>query len=101
MPFLPPSSLSFLFRCLAPLHSSSADSDGLQITLQKALRGELWPSVFKGHGKLDEAAAADVSKQLLLERFGSEHPGFDFSQAEVNGTIPDARTFMGGLKYTS
>jgi len=26
-----------------------------------------------------------------------EHPGFDFSQATVNGGVPDAREFMGGI----
>ena len=38
-------------------------------------------------------------KKLLLERFGSENPGFDFSGADVNGMVPDAKTFMGGMKY--
>ncbi len=36
---------------------------------------------------------------MLLERFGEEHPGFDFSQAALNGTVPDPRTFMGGVSY--
>ncbi len=70
------------------------------MTFQKARKGELWPCVFKGHGALDEAAVAEVQKKLLLERFGKEHPGFDFSGAEVNGSVPDARSFMGGMKYT-
>jgi hypothetical protein len=37
-----------------------------------------------------------VQKRILLERFQEENPGFDFSGAEVNGTVPDPRTFMGG-----
>ena len=42
----------------------------------------------------------EVKKQLLLERFGEENPGFDFSGAKVNKQIPDARTFMDGPSYT-
>jgi hypothetical protein len=34
----------------------------------------------------------------MLERFQEEHPGFDFSDAEFNGQVPEARTFMGGVK---
>ena len=35
----------------------------------------------------------------MLERFGEENPGFDFRGAEFNGNVPDARNFMGGVKY--
>lgn len=28
-----------------------------------------------------------------------QHPGFDFSSAEFNGQVPDARSFMGGVKH--
>ena len=38
-----------------------------------------------------------MQKKLLLERFGEEHAGFDFRDAEINGNVPDARTFMGGM----
>lgn len=37
---------------------------------------------------------------MMLERFKEEHPGFDFSGADFNGQVPDARTFMGGMKET-
>ena len=30
----------------------------------------------------------------------AQNPGFDFSGAEFNGEVPDARSFMGGVKYT-
>lgn len=30
----------------------------------------------------------------------SQNPGFDFSGADFNGQVPDARSFMGGVKYT-
>lgn len=68
------------------------------MTLTKARKAETWPSVFVGHGELDEAAKADAHRQMLLERFQGEHPGFDFSGAEVTGEVPDPRTFMGGVK---
>jgi hypothetical protein len=28
-----------------------------------------------------------------------QHPGFDFSGAEFNGQVPDAREFLGGVKH--
>jgi hypothetical protein len=37
---------------------------------------------------------------MLLERFQEENHGFDFSDAEINGNVPDPKTFMGGLKYS-
>jgi len=40
-----------------------------------------------------------VQKKMMLERFAEEHPGFDFSGAEFSGSAPDARAFMGGVKY--
>lgn len=35
----------------------------------------------------------------MLERFQEENPGFDFSNAEFNGMVPDPQKFMGGVKY--
>jgi hypothetical protein len=60
----------------------------------------MWPSVFVGHAPLDPVAIQETNKKMLLQRFGEEHPGFDFSGAEVSGSAPDPRTFMGGVKYT-
>lgn len=40
-----------------------------------------------------------TKRQMMLERFQEENPGFDFSGAEFNGSAPDPRTFMGGVKY--
>ena len=58
-----------------------------------------WTSVFPSHSSsLNTVQAEGVRKKLLLERFESENPDFDFSQAEFNGTnVPDPRTFMGGF----
>ena len=39
-----------------------------------------------------------LKKKLMLERFQEENPGFDFSGADFNGQVPQARTFMGGPK---
>lgn len=69
----------------------------LQITLTKARPGETWPCAFVGHESLDAAAEEADRRQMLLERFQLEHPGFDFSGAEVTGSVPDPRTFMRNL----
>ena len=75
------------------------DGGELTLTLTKARKGETWPCVFAGHGALDPVAEAGVHKRMLLERFAEEHPGFDFSQADVTGNVPDPREFMGGVRY--
>ena len=75
-------------------------SDGeLEISLQKAAKAETWDSALLGHGKMDPFTRSEVQKKLMLERFGEENPGFDFSGAEFSGGAPDPRNFMGGVKY--
>ena len=91
----------FLDEALACACSSgeshwTLDAGELTLTLTKASRGETWPAVFAGHGRLDAAEEAATHKRLLLERFGEEHAGFDFSGADISGTVPDPRSFMGG-----
>jgi hypothetical protein len=71
----------------------------ITINLQKMRKGEMWESALKGHGELDPLTKEEDKKKLMLERFTEENPGFDFSNAEFNGQIPDARKFMGGVKY--
>lgn len=85
--------------CVAKESFWNLDEGELTLTLTKARKGETWPSVFVGHGTLDAAEETETHKKLLLERFQEEHPGFDFSQATVNGTVPDPRNFMGGVSY--
>ncbi|DBA04815.1 TPA: hypothetical protein N0F65_004452 [Lagenidium giganteum] len=75
------------------------DGGELNINLQKMKKGLTWSSVFVGHGELDPLAQEATRKQMMLERFQEENPGFDFSNAEFNGSAPDPRTFMGGVKY--
>ena len=65
----------------------------LHVSLEKGMEGETWLSAILGH-ELDAVTAQEDQKRLLLERFQNEHPGFDFSQAQVNGQAPNARTFL-------
>jgi hypothetical protein len=82
--------------CVVKESTWTMEDGVLLFTLTKARKAETWPSVFKGHGKLDTAAEAEAHRKMLLERFNEENPGFDFSNAQINGTVPDPRTFMGG-----
>jgi hypothetical protein len=72
----------------------------LVIELQKAQKGVRWGCLFQGHGTMNPLEEETLKKKLLLERFQEENPGFDFSGAEFNGQVPEARTFMGGPKTT-
>jgi len=76
-------------------------SDGeLHIQLAKAEVGLAWTAATVGPHDEDEMSASEAEaerERLLLERMEREHAGFDFSQATVNGTVPDARHFMGGV----
>ena len=71
----------------------------LNINLQKMRKGVTWSEALRGHGQLDPMTQQEDQKRIMLERFQEEHPGFDFSGADFNGQIPDAREFMGGVKY--
>ena len=93
-PFL---SESLASTCKAKESLWEFEAGEMTITLTKASKAETWPSVFVGHGALDPLAEAQAHKKMLLERFGQEHPGFDFSSAEVSGSVPDPKTFMGGF----
>jgi hypothetical protein len=83
--------------CVAKESLWGFEDGELTVTLTKAAKGETWPCVCEGHGSLDALAETEAHRRMLLERFGQEHPGFDFSGAEVTGTVPDPRTFMGGI----
>ena len=43
---------------------------------------------------------AKVVSWVSMAGAGTQNPGFDFSGAQMNGTAPDAREFMGGVKYS-
>jgi hypothetical protein len=74
------------------------DDGEITITLIKAIKAETWLSVFKNHDQLNHFQKEEMQKKMLLERFQEEHGGFDFSDAEVSGNVPDPRTFLGGIK---
>lgn len=86
-------------QCITSESFWMIEDDELVITLQKMRKGETWSCACQGHGQLDPLTQSEQSKKILLERFQEEHPGFDFSQAEMNGMVPDAREFMGGISY--
>ena len=77
----------------------------LVIYLAKANKAEVWEKALKGKegssaaAVLDPFAKQEVQKEMMLERFQAENPGMDFRGAEFNGSVPDPRTFMGGVKY--
>lgn len=74
------------------------EENKLHILLTKAIKGEMWSYVIKGHKCLNAVDEDNTKKKILLERFQQEYPNFDFSSASFNGQVPDARTFMGGIK---
>lgn len=83
------------------------DGGVLNVVLAKARRGETWEGALRGKdnltgvgGEVDPLTKQQMQKDLMLERFQEENPGFDFRGAEFNGEAPDPRTFMGGVKYS-
>ena len=71
------------------------DRKQLVIVLQKRLRHESWESLLAGQHVLDPITKDKMDKQMMLEKFQSENPGFDFSGAEFNGNLPaNPQTFM-------
>ena len=86
--------------------------DVITIYLQKVAKGMVWEAPLRGRNNnndtsressnsiLDPISLQDVQKSLLLERWQEENPGMDFSDATFNGgSIPDPRTYMGGIGY--
>mmetsp|Transcript_23728 Transcript_23728/g.39608 ORF Transcript_23728/g.39608 Transcript_23728/m.39608 type:complete len:209 (+) Transcript_23728:32-658(+) len=73
----------------------------ITINLQKMNKAEAWDCALVGQSgqTVDAFTKQETKKKLMLERFQEEHPGFDFSGAEFNGEIPNAREFMGGVKH--
>jgi hypothetical protein len=72
----------------------------ININLQKMNKAEAWDAALIGRSgvQVDDFTKEEVKKKLMRERFQEEHPGFDFSGADFNGAVPDAREFMGGVK---
>lgn len=71
----------------------------IHIMVTKAKPGEIWLAFLKNHAPAAGGGEAQVleqaiRKELMLERFQSENPGFDFSGATFNGAAPDPTTFL-------
>ena len=75
------------------------DDGELVLYLQKVQKGQTWDAALQGRGTVDPMTKQEIQKDLMLERFQEEHPGFDFRGADFNGAVPDPRTFMDGVKY--
>ena len=79
------------------------DNHILQIVLQKQKRAETWECVLQGEADNNNdnnpLLKQEVQQQILLERFQEENPGMDFRDATFNGSVPDPRTYMGGIGY--
>ena len=83
------------------------DGGVINIVLAKVYRGEAWESPLlgrkggdggaAGRQAVDPATKVEMQKELMLERFQEENPGFDFRGAQFNGSVPDPRSFMGGI----
>eukprot|EP00012_Vannella_robusta_P012981 CAMPEP_0206201484 /NCGR_PEP_ID=MMETSP0166-20121206/11585_1 /ASSEMBLY_ACC=CAM_ASM_000260 /TAXON_ID=95228 /ORGANISM="Vannella robusta, Strain DIVA3 518/3/11/1/6" /LENGTH=172 /DNA_ID=CAMNT_0053620187 /DNA_START=11 /DNA_END=527 /DNA_ORIENTATION=+ len=78
--------------------SIDPDSGEVLIVLEKAVKHENWKSVIKGEGVIDFATSEEMGKKMLLEKFTAENPGFDFSGAKFNGSLPaDPKNFFQAL----
>ena len=82
------------------------ESHVLTIELLKANKGVVWEAVVCGSittassfPRLSEWHVQEEKQRLLLERWQEENPGMDFRGATFNGSTPDPRTFMGGVRY--
>ena len=90
--------------------------DGMIVVyLQKANKALVWegllvgrtfqrivnevPVTFNTAARLDPFQLQEVQKEIMLQRWGEQYPGMDFADADFNGSVPDPRTFMGGVGY--
>jgi hypothetical protein len=72
----------------------------ININLQKMNKAETWEAALMGRdgAEVDPVTKEEIRKKMMLDRFQEEHPGFDFSGADFNGDVPEARDFLGGVK---
>ncbi|EEC44533.1 predicted protein, partial [Phaeodactylum tricornutum CCAP 1055/1] len=77
------------------------EDGSIVLYLQKANKGLVWASALTGRFdvELNVAQLEQVRKKIMLERWQEEHPEMDFRDAEFNGSVPDPRSFMGGVGY--
>jgi hypothetical protein len=60
----------------------------IEIGLQKQIKHSSWQSVVLGGPVLNPLVKEQLDKKMMLEKFQSEHAGFDFSGAEFTGNLP-------------
>jgi hypothetical protein len=96
--------------CIEEVETTTSDSPQklqeikmIVIYLHKANKAKVWENVFVGKFpgiSLDPFQVENEKRALLLERYGEEHgAGFDFRDAKITGSVPDPRTFMGGVSH--
>jgi hypothetical protein len=86
----------------------------IHIVLIKAHRGQVWDAaLISGDASVSESGGNSASastvvdpltqeamrRDMMIEKFQEENPGFDFRNAEFNGQVPNPREFMGGVQY--
>jgi len=71
------------------------EDNKIDLILVKAIQHQSWSSVIEGEHELDPLTKEEMDKKMMLEKFQSEHPGFDFSGAQFTGQVPkDPANFM-------
>ena len=70
------------------------DLKKISFDLKKTKKNLSWTKIFKNHEGLNVFQKEELKKQMLKDKFTEEHRGFDFSNSEIEGQIPDARTFL-------
>ena len=63
----------------------------ITVAMSKMRKGETWGTALGGRGQVDPFTRQEIQRELMIERFQEEHPGFDFRSAEFNGQVPDPR----------
>jgi len=69
------------------------DKKEIRLVLAKAKQYETWKTVVVGDHEMDPFTALEMQKKIMLEKFQKENPGFDFSQAQFSGNVPDPATW--------
>lgn len=97
------------FWCIEEVETTTSDAPQklqsvkmIVIYLHKANKAKVWENVFVGKFPeiaLDPLQVENEKRALLLERYGEEHAGFDFRDAQITGSVPDPRSFMGGVAH--
>ena len=76
------------------------DGKQIEIILIKSVRdaSNCWRSLLKDKFAADPKVFDHMEKKLTLERFHMEHPGFDFSNADISGNYHKGGPKMDGFE---